>query len=170
MTSNNPALPAFRPGKDGGCKTGFQTLARCSRYFFRSIRRGDCDCRGAPLFKSTNDSTFVRTGRLKVAELFFEVPVDYSRPNEARLRLFARAFYRKSTSIENNTGERQLPWLVYLQGGPGMSCAKPQELNWAALMIDKGYQVLQWPPLGLTGFAAFNYATRSCSSTNVELA
>ncbi|KAL1956533.1 hypothetical protein VTO42DRAFT_7096 [Malbranchea cinnamomea] len=81
-------------------------------------------------------------GRLKVAELFFDVPLDYSRPDAARLRLFARSVHRRPAAIENDIEEKQLPWLVYLQGGPGMACSQPQELSWVGLLIDRGYQVL----------------------------
>ncbi|EEP76161.1 hypothetical protein UREG_01010 [Uncinocarpus reesii 1704] len=55
-------------------------------------------------------------GRLKVGEHFFEVPVDYRHPGEASIRLFARSVQRRSSSAETEPEERQLPWLVYLQG------------------------------------------------------
>ncbi|KAI1922412.1 hypothetical protein LOZ58_006124 [Ophidiomyces ophidiicola] len=81
-------------------------------------------------------------GRLRVAELQFEVPVDHSRPNEASIRLFARGVQRRSSSAEAEPEERQLPWLVYLQGGPGMGCSQPQDIGWVGPFLDKGYQVL----------------------------
>jgi pimeloyl-ACP methyl ester carboxylesterase len=36
----------------------------------------------------------------------------------------------------------QLPWLVYLQGGPGFECRSPQNVSWVPTILDKGYQVL----------------------------
>ncbi|OJJ50164.1 hypothetical protein ASPZODRAFT_1117486 [Penicilliopsis zonata CBS 506.65] len=81
-------------------------------------------------------------GRLRVAELFFDVPVDYSKPNEATLRLFARSVRRFNTPVEPTKEDKQLPWLVFLQGGPGMGCRAPQEYGWISTVLDKGYQVL----------------------------
>ncbi|KAK2766277.1 hypothetical protein FQN54_007794 [Arachnomyces sp. PD_36] len=81
-------------------------------------------------------------GRLKVAELSFDVPLDYNNPNAARIRIFARSVRRLTKPVEPETGEKQLPWLVYLQGGPGMSCRPPQEYAWIAPVLDRGYQIL----------------------------
>ncbi|EFW21989.1 hypothetical protein D8B26_002087 [Coccidioides posadasii str. Silveira] len=81
-------------------------------------------------------------GKLKVAELFFEVPVDYRRPKDATIRLFARSVQRRSSSAEIEPEERKLPWVVYLQGGPGMGCSQPQDIGWVGPFLDKGYQVL----------------------------
>ncbi|RDW78548.1 proline iminopeptidase [Aspergillus mulundensis] len=83
-------------------------------------------------------------GRLLVAELFFEVPINYSRPGDGTLRLFARSVRRASRPVDTGKDERQspLPWLVYLQGGPGMGCRPPQEYGWVGTALDKGYQVL----------------------------
>lgn len=80
-------------------------------------------------------------GKLRVAELLFDVPVNYSKPNEGSLRLFARSVHRLVTPVESSKEEKQLPWLVYLQGGPGMGCRPPQEYGWVGTVLDKGYQV-----------------------------
>ncbi|OJJ30604.1 hypothetical protein ASPWEDRAFT_55145 [Aspergillus wentii DTO 134E9] len=81
-------------------------------------------------------------GRLRVGELFFDVPVDYSKPNDGTLRLFARSVYRLASQAEPVKNDKQLPWLVYLQGGPGMGCRAPQDYGWVGSVLDKGYQVL----------------------------
>lgn len=83
-------------------------------------------------------------GKLRVAELFFDVPVDYSKPKNGSLRLFARSVYRLETPVEpvkNENDNKQLPWLVYLQGGPGFGCRAPQDNGWVGTVLDKGYQV-----------------------------
>ncbi|KAK2750581.1 hypothetical protein FQN57_002652 [Myotisia sp. PD_48] len=80
-------------------------------------------------------------GRLKVAELSFEVPVDYSNPNAASLRLFARGVQRRAAP-EIDPDDRVLPWLVFLQGGPGGACPQPQEAGWVGPLLDRGYQIL----------------------------
>lgn len=35
-----------------------------------------------------------------------------------------------------------LPWLLYLQGGPGFECRPPQSNAWTQRFIDAGYQML----------------------------
>ncbi|KAJ5081609.1 Proline iminopeptidase [Penicillium alfredii] len=81
-------------------------------------------------------------GKLRVAELFFDVPVDYSKPNDGTLRLFARSVSRLNKPVEPTKEETKLPWLVYLQGGPGFGCGAPQNYGWVELALNKGYQVL----------------------------
>ncbi|KAE8367818.1 Alpha/Beta hydrolase protein [Aspergillus caelatus] len=81
-------------------------------------------------------------GKLRVAELLFDVPVNYNRPDDGTLRLFARSVRRLTTSFETPKEDKQLPWLVYLQGGPGYGCRPPLENGWIGTALDKGYQVL----------------------------
>ncbi|CAG7931435.1 unnamed protein product [Penicillium olsonii] len=83
-------------------------------------------------------------GKLRVSELFFDVPVDYSKPAGDTLRLFARSIARKNTPIEPSEESKggKLPWLVYLQGGPGFGCGTPQSYPWVDFILSKGYQVL----------------------------
>lgn len=83
-------------------------------------------------------------GRLRVAELFFDVPLNYNKPNDGTLRLFARSVRRLVTPAEPSEtpkDDKQLPFLVYLQGGPGMGCRPPQEYGWIGTVLEKGYQV-----------------------------
>ncbi|KAA8644230.1 proline iminopeptidase [Aspergillus tanneri] len=81
-------------------------------------------------------------GKLRVAELFFDVPINYSQPSDGTLRLFARSVRRLTTPVQPTKDDSHLPWLVYLQGGPGMGCRPPQEYSWVGTALDKGYQVL----------------------------
>lgn len=75
------------------------------------------------------------------------MPRDYSNPSSGTIQLFARsarkfeklADYTSSTSSKDS---KQLPWLLYLQGGPGFPCASPQNSPWASAILEKGYQVL----------------------------
>ena len=76
-----------------------------------------------------------------MAELFFDVPIDYSKPNDGTLRLFARSVSRLNKPVEATKDEAKLPWLVYLQGGPGFGCAAPQSFGWVEPALNKGYQV-----------------------------
>ncbi|KAJ5495851.1 Proline iminopeptidase [Penicillium diatomitis] len=82
-------------------------------------------------------------GKLRVTELFFDVPVDYQKPNDGRLRLFARSVTRWNNPIDSSTKEdTKLPWLVYLQGGPGFGCGPPQNYGFVEPALSKGYQIL----------------------------
>ncbi|PGH06444.1 hypothetical protein AJ79_06534 [Helicocarpus griseus UAMH5409] len=82
------------------------------------------------------------TGKLRVTELFWDVPLDYNRPNEATIRLFARAVGRREPGMDLEQSQKILPWFVYLQGGPGMGCSPPQDISWVQMVLDRGYQVL----------------------------
>ncbi|EEQ31720.1 putative prolyl aminopeptidase [Microsporum canis] len=82
------------------------------------------------------------SGRLRVSELVFDVPVDYSNPASQSLRLFARGVQRRVPGSSFDDKERQLPWIVFLQGGPGGACPQPQEVGWVGPLLDRGYQVL----------------------------
>lgn len=84
----------------------------------------------------------IDTGKLRVAELFFDVPVNYSKPNDGSIRLFARSVRRQTSFPDTESTEKPLPWFVYLQGGPGYGCRPPQEVGFLPFVLDKGYQVL----------------------------
>jgi hypothetical protein len=81
----------------------------------------------------------INTGKLRVSELFFDVPVDYSKPADGSIRLFARSASHALAQTEKD--DRQLPWFVYLTGGPGFGCQQPQDYGWVRKVLDKGYQV-----------------------------
>ena len=81
-------------------------------------------------------------GKLKIGELFFEVPRDHSDPSKGTLRLFARSAEKWETPVVPSNEVKQLPWLLYLQGGPGFGCRSPQNSGWVPLALDKGYKVL----------------------------
>lgn len=76
-----------------------------------------------------------------MAELLFDVPLNYSKPNDGNLRLFARSVRRTPPPFDTAGDDKQLPWLVYLQGGPGFGCRPPQDNGWVGTALDKGYQV-----------------------------
>ena len=85
-------------------------------------------------------------GKLKITEHFFEVPRDYTKPSAGTLKLFARSARKAERPADNSDPEdkkrSQLPWLVYLQGGPGFECRSPQNNAWTNTILDKGYQLL----------------------------
>lgn len=94
------------------------------------------------LLRDTKSSHLTKhPGKLRVAELFFDVPLDYGQPSDGTLRLFARSVSRLNKPVEPAKEESKLPWLVYLQGGPGFGCGAPQNYGFVEPALSKGYQV-----------------------------
>jgi pimeloyl-ACP methyl ester carboxylesterase len=60
------------------------------------------------------------------------------------LTIFARGARRLERPIDPTADDpkKELPWLLFLQGGPGFECASPQNNYWIQTILDKGYQVL----------------------------
>jgi pimeloyl-ACP methyl ester carboxylesterase len=85
-------------------------------------------------------------GKLKITEHFFQVPRDHSNPSQGTIQLFARSACKVPKPADYSNAEdpakSQLPWLLYLQGGPGFECAPPQNSKWSSFLLDKGYQIL----------------------------
>jgi pimeloyl-ACP methyl ester carboxylesterase len=86
-------------------------------------------------------------GKLKVTELFFKVPLDQTSPSSETIRIFARSVTRhevhtSSLTEKESRKSEQRPWLLWLQGGPGSSCAAPRSTPFINLMLDRGYQIL----------------------------
>ncbi|EEH38174.2 proline iminopeptidase [Paracoccidioides lutzii Pb01] len=94
------------------------------------------------LAKLARSSPHFVPGRLRVTEWFWDVPLNYNRPDEATIRLFGRTVARREPGTDLARESKVLPWLVYLQGGPGMGCSPPQDLGWVQIVLDKGYQIL----------------------------
>ncbi|MEP7136736.1 MAG: alpha/beta fold hydrolase [Chloroflexota bacterium] len=67
---------------------------------------------------------------------FFTVPLDHSKPNGETLNVFGREVV--ATARENDA----LPWLVFLQGGPGFGAPRPEGSNgWLKRALQE-YRVL----------------------------
>lgn len=84
-------------------------------------------------------------GRLKVTELIFDVPLDHSSPTNGKtIRIFGRTAERAETpAAPPAAGQKpkQLPYLVYLPGGPGFGCPPPQDQALTGLVLDRDYKV-----------------------------
>ncbi|TPX14214.1 uncharacterized protein E0L32_000608 [Thyridium curvatum] len=93
-------------------------------------------------------------GKLLVAELFFEVPLDYADPTGPKIQLFARAATRYERPIVPayagtpaeagfaRVFDGKRPWLAYLEGGPGVGHREPQDHPLTNPLLDRGYDVL----------------------------
>ncbi|MDD1780260.1 alpha/beta hydrolase [Enterovibrio sp. ZSDZ35] len=66
----------------------------------------------------------------------FELPLDYSQPNNAQINVVAREV------VELNQDHTALPWLVYFQGGPGFPSPRPDTSNGWLKRALKDYRVL----------------------------
>jgi pimeloyl-ACP methyl ester carboxylesterase len=53
----------------------------------------------------------------------FEVPLDHADPRGAQLTVFAREVVARENAATENS---ELPWLCYLQGGPGQQSPRPK--------------------------------------------
>jgi pimeloyl-ACP methyl ester carboxylesterase len=85
------------------------------------------------------------TGRLRVTEHFFDVPKDYSKPDAGTIRIFARSARKHESPAdhsEHDEKKSQLPWMVFLNGGPGGPCKHPSAYPFTWTILDKGYQLL----------------------------
>ncbi|THV06178.1 alpha/beta-hydrolase [Dendrothele bispora CBS 962.96] len=66
----------------------------------------------------TDLETYCNKEDIKVIERFFDLPLDHANPEGDKIRVFARNLIpRKKAKTEKK--ENELPYLVYLQGGPG---------------------------------------------------
>lgn len=85
-------------------------------------------------------------GKLKITEHFFDVPKDYSKPEDGTIRIFARSASKFEKPIvpstKPNPEKDQLPWMCFLNGGPGMECRSPQAYGFTNRILDAGYQLL----------------------------
>ncbi|KAJ2856255.1 hypothetical protein J3B02_001708 [Coemansia erecta] len=87
-----------------------------------------------------------------VYERFFDCPLDYSSPENGQQ---VRIFVRHIVPLGKEAKVHELPFLLYLQGGPGFECSLPGSVKhgWHAKAIDEGYQILLIDQRG-TGFSS----------------
>ncbi|KAJ7503070.1 alpha/beta-hydrolase [Mycena galericulata] len=91
--------------------------------------------------KSETLETYTNKDGIKVVERFFTVPLDYANPEGEKIRIFARNLIPKSKAktIEE---EEKLPYLLYLQGGPGFEVELEGSSGIAGEIHEQGYQTL----------------------------
>ena len=71
---------------------------------------------------------------------YFTVPIDYENPTGGSIKVFAR----EVVSLDNkNKGRDELPWLLFLQGGPGFQSPRPEgSSGWLKRALQKFRVVL----------------------------
>ncbi len=80
----------------------------------------------------------VKLPGLLMKKHFFEVPLNYDQPNGTKIEVFARELV-----APDNSNKADLPWMLYLQGGPGLQSPRPEGLAgmWMPRAL-KDYRVL----------------------------
>ncbi|ORX46569.1 alpha/beta-hydrolase [Hesseltinella vesiculosa] len=77
----------------------------------------------------------------KVFDRYFTVPLDHDQPNSHST---IQIFVRHLVPITKQDQQKTLPFLIYLQGGPGFEVTMPSNATsgWIKVAFDQGYQVL----------------------------
>ena len=73
---------------------------------------------------------------LVLKDHYFTVPLDYARPDAETITVFAREVVAPAKE------DQDLPWLVFLQGGPGSAAPRPQERSGGLKRALQDYRVL----------------------------
>lgn len=130
----------FHHGCCEGCPADQPKLA-CNSWYERASHH-PCPAAAFQIRWLTGDS-----GQLLVTELFFEVPRNHARPEAGTLKLFGRSVRKHERPIvplpaSELAKKEKLPYLVYLEGGPGFGNRQPQSHPLTRIALDRGYQVL----------------------------
>jgi len=91
--------------------------------------------------------TYSNKEQIKVVERYFDLPLDYTNPSGEKIRVFARNLIPKNKA-KTEKEEKALPYLVFLQGGPGFENGLMGSSGFAGEIHDQGYQTLWLDPRG----------------------
>ncbi|KFA76892.1 hypothetical protein S40288_09300 [Stachybotrys chartarum IBT 40288] len=98
-----------------------------------------------PAAELVSSRVHIVPGPLRVTELIFRVPLDYDDPEGEKITLFGRSVTNYEVPIVPSEEEDEgsdLPWMVYLEGGPGFGNREPQDHPLTSTALERGYQVL----------------------------
>lgn len=87
---------------------------------------------------------YILKGSIKVIDRFFSVPVDYAKPDGPHIRIFVRNLI----PLGEANAESDLPYLLYLQGGPGFGVDLSFSVDLGNALHKKKYQTLWLDPRG----------------------
>ncbi|KAJ4471627.1 alpha/beta-hydrolase [Lentinula aciculospora] len=99
------------------------------------------------LLSSMDLETYINKEQVKVVEHFFDLPLDYNHPFGEKIRVFARNLIPKNKA-KTEKEENDLPYLMYLQGGPGFEVGLMGSSGFAGEIHEQGYQTLWLDPRG----------------------
>lgn len=98
-----------------------------------------------PAAELVSNNTRIVPGPLRVTEHFFSVPLDYDDPDGDKITIFGRSVRGFEGPIAGSSadgGDTDLPWMVFLAGGPGFGNGAPQNAPLTSMALEQGYQVL----------------------------
>jgi len=98
-----------------------------------------------PAAEVVSSKVHIVPGPLRVTEHTFKVPLDYDDPEGETITLFGRSVTNYVVPVvpsEEDDGSSSLPYMVYLEGGPGFGNRAPQDHALTSTALEQGYQVL----------------------------
>ena len=108
-----------------------------------------------PAAELVSSKAHVVPGPLRVTELTFRVPLDYDDVDGEKITLFGRSVTPYEIPIAPSDSDEEaspLPYMVYLEGGPGFGNREPQDHPLTSTALERGYQVLYLDHRG-TGYS-----------------
>lgn len=115
--------------------------------------------------------SYINKEGIKVVDRFFTVPLDYSNPDGTKIRVFARNLVPiGKESGEAKEKKNDLPFLVFLQGGPGFEVELQSNSGFAKEIHEQGYQTLWLDQRGTGLSTAVSYETLPSHLTDEEKA
>lgn len=101
---------------------------------------------------------FIQNDELCFRNINMNVPLNYEQITEGSLTIFAREVVHKSNI------NKESPWLVYLQGGPGFAAPRPEaNSGWLKVAL-KYYRVLLLDQRGTGASSAISHQTLAAKS------
>ncbi|KAF5355455.1 hypothetical protein D9758_006295 [Tetrapyrgos nigripes] len=91
--------------------------------------------------------TYYNKEDIKVIERFFDLPLDHANPSGEKIRVFARNLIPRKKA-KSQREEEELPYLIYLPGGPGFEVGLMGSSGFAGEIHEQGYQTLWLDPRG----------------------
>lgn len=117
-----------------------------------------------PMSPERAAASSVRQPGLVLTDHFFDVPLDHAVPGGERIRIYAREV------VAAGRVRDELPWLVYLQGGPGCAAGRPVgREGWLDRALDE-YRVLLLDQRGTGRSTPANRQTLPLRGTPAEQA
>lgn len=109
-----------------------------------------------PAAELVSNRAHIVPGPLRVTELTFRVPLDYDDADGEKITLFGRSVTPYEIPIAPSDSDEEaspLPYMVYLEGGPGFGNREPQDHPLTSTALERGYQVLYLDHRG-TGYSS----------------
>lgn len=109
-----------------------------------------------PAAELVSNKAHIVPGPLRVTELTFRVPLDYDDADGEKITLFGRSVTPYEIPIAPSDSDEEaspLPYMVYLEGGPGFGNREPQDHPLTSTALERGYQVLYLDHRG-TGYSS----------------